>query len=121
MKRLPKNVDEYMRTLGPEALNSLEVLRQVIVDTVPEAKETMHNQMPTYEIGKPLCSFAAQKRYLAFYVCDSDILESFRPRFENLNLGKGCIRFRAIEQVPDRALRALLRMGARRLLKAAGG
>ena len=120
VKPTPQNVDEYLKVVEPDARQSLGYLRKMILETVPEAGETMHYQMPTYEIGKPLCSFAAQKRYLAFYINDKEIMEQFRARFVGLNLGKGCVRFRKFDQLPDRAVRAMLRMGARQLLKEGG-
>jgi hypothetical protein len=46
MKQSPKNVDEYMRALEPDALESLSALRKEILETVPEAEETMRSQMP---------------------------------------------------------------------------
>jgi uncharacterized protein YdhG (YjbR/CyaY superfamily) len=71
-----------------------------VVARAPEAEETFQYKMPTYTYrGRSLCAFASQKRYISFYV-HTGILEVHRAAFKGLNLGRGCVRFRRLEQFP---------------------
>jgi hypothetical protein len=50
----------------------------------------------------------AQKRYMALYLCESRALERRRGDFAHLELGKGCVRFKSMADLPVEATRALL-------------
>jgi hypothetical protein len=60
----------------------------------------MRYGMPCYELGELLCSMAAQKGDYALYVMDGKLVDRFRPQLGKLTIGKGCIRFRNVEDVP---------------------
>ena len=76
--------------------------------------------MPAYTVrGEPLVGLASQKHYLALYVCPGDVLAEFRARFGKLNCGKGCIRFRKLEDLPLDVTEQMLRETLRRFTAAA--
>jgi hypothetical protein len=55
--------------------------------------------MPTYELDDVVCSFASQKHYMSLYM-DVDLVEKHRVELEHLDVGKSCIRFKRIEDLP---------------------
>lgn len=63
-----ETVSGYMASL-PSALQAkLEELRRVILETVPEAEETISYQMPTFKLhGTALVYFAAWKHHIGLY------------------------------------------------------
>ena len=101
-------VDRYLEALEPERRAALTQLRSLVHDVVPDAVETLKYRMPTYEYGDHvLCAFASQKRYMSLYV-DIELLEKHRQELERLDLGKSCIRFKRIEQLPLDTVRTIL-------------
>ena len=101
-------VDRYLDALEPERRAALTQLRSLVLDAAPDAVETLKYRMPTYEYGDHvLCAFASQKRYISLYV-DVELLEKHRQELEHLDLGKSCIRFKRIEQLPLDVVREIL-------------
>ncbi len=63
-----KTMDEYFKTIPPDAQLILERIRQMVRRAVPEAVETISYQMPAFKLnGKNLVYFAAWKKYIGLY------------------------------------------------------
>lgn len=63
--------------------------------------------MPTFEIGGRIVAFNAQKNYFAFYA-DPKIVKSFSAELKTFDVGKSCIRFRALEPTLAVTLRKIV-------------
>jgi uncharacterized protein YdhG (YjbR/CyaY superfamily) len=104
-----KEIDDYLEKLGPDRRAALAQVRSLILEAVPDAVESMKYRMPTYEYGGAmLCAFASQKRYMSLYV-EPPILDGHSEELLRLDLGKSCIRFKSIDQLPLATVRAILR------------
>ena len=68
--------------------------------------------MLNYTYHGMLCAFAAQKRYLSFYLLNGEIVENNRHLLKGLSVGKGCIRFKDMGALSEATLRTLLREAA---------
>lgn len=118
-------VSQYLVALPPERRNIIEQVRAVIVEHLPNGvEERMGFGMISYEIplarypktynGKPLvyAALAAQKRYYSIYLmsayADSDVEQQLREDFDRagkkLDMGKCCVRFRSLEDLPLEAI-----------------
>jgi uncharacterized protein YdhG (YjbR/CyaY superfamily) len=107
------DVDEYLSRLDPETRASLSTVRALIRQVVPEATESMEYRMPTYEFrGNPLCAFAARKQYMSLYI-HTRLIPRYRAQLKDLSVGKECIRFRRLEELPLDTVRDLLHEAAR--------
>lgn len=103
-----QEVDLYLQGLDPERRVSLAKLRALVLETVPRAAETMKYRMPTYQHQDDvLCAFASQKRYMSLYM-DTAVVEKHREEFKHLSVGKGCIRFKTIQQLPLDTIKRML-------------
>ena len=101
-------VDDYMVELEPTRRAALDEVRALILETVPDAKETLKYRMPTYEYrGGVLCAFASQKQYMSLYM-DTELVAKHRAELAGLNVGKSCIRFRKLEKLPLATVRIIL-------------
>ena len=70
--------------------------------------ETIKYRMPTYEYGDGvLCAFASQKHYMSLYM-DTDIVEKHREELTGLSIGKSCIRFKKMDQLPLDTIKRML-------------
>jgi uncharacterized protein YdhG (YjbR/CyaY superfamily) len=107
-----KDVETYIDALDEARKSSLQQLRQIILDTVPGAEETIQYNMPFYNYHGMLCAFASQKNYMSFYLLDGEIVEKNRHLLTGLSVGKGCIRFKDISRLPESTICAMLREAA---------
>ncbi|MCP4167100.1 MAG: DUF1801 domain-containing protein [Chloroflexi bacterium] len=103
-----KTVDEYVTDLPEKRQQPIAILRALILDTMPEAEESMDYGMATYIRGEhPLAALASQKNYMSLYV-DVDVLTKHRSELGKLDCGKSCIRFRKLDDLPMDVVRTIL-------------
>ena len=116
-----RTVGAYLKELPPEKREVVAKVRGVILEYLPNGyRETMSWGMISYEVpldrypdtynGRPLMymAVAAQKNHFAVYTTgvymDPAGEEWVRSEFERagkkLDMGKSCIRFRKLENVP---------------------
>jgi hypothetical protein len=114
-------VEEYMRELPKECREVISKVRETILENLPDGySESMNWGMISYEIplemypetynGQPLAyaALAAQKHYYSLYLMgvyqdpnqESKLRESFKKAGKRLDIGKSCVRFRKLEDIP---------------------
>ncbi|MHB1355438.1 MAG: DUF1801 domain-containing protein [Anaerolineae bacterium] len=118
-------VQEYLEELTAEQRYVISTLRDIILEHLPAGyQESMNWGMISYEIplstypktynGQPLsyAALAVQKRYYSLYLMavyqDSNLLsalkESFQKAGKKLDMGKSCIRFQNLDDLPLEAI-----------------
>ena len=112
MKSNATTVPEYLAELPADRQTALTKVRSVIKKTVPEAKESMQHGMAAYELNGLLFALASQKNHMALYVCEADVVDTHRDALGKLNSGKGCIRFRKLDELPLDAITQILKDAA---------
>jgi Domain of unknown function (DU1801) len=121
VKNKAATVEEYLEGLSEDARNVVAAIRESILRRLPKGyRECINWGMISYEIPlerysdtynkQPLCylGLAAQKNYYALYLTcayqDAALLEKlkegFRTAGKKLNMGKSCLRFRKLEDLP---------------------
>ena len=76
----------------------LLLVRELILATMTDARETMDYKLPTYvRHGEAIAALASQKQYMSLYICHHDLLKPFSDRLKDYNCGKSCIRFRKVD------------------------
>lgn len=114
-------VEEYLQELPPERQAVLAEVRETIRENLPAGyTETMNWGMISYEIpldvypdtynGQPLSyvALAAQKNHYAVYMSgvyqdpkqEKILLEGFEKIGKKPDMGKSCVRFRKLENIP---------------------
>ena len=117
MQSSAKTVAAYLKELPADRRSALAMLRWMIRETVPEAKESMQAGMPTYAVGNcPLFALASQKHHLALYVCAWETMNKYRRKLGEANCGKGCVRFKKLDDLSLPAVQELLESAAKELL-----
>lgn len=113
MQSKAATVAAYLAELEPTARQALTVLRRRIRAAAPEADERMAHGMATYSTGDTLLfALAAQKQYLALYVCHPAAVARHGKSLGATSIGKSCIRFKRLDQLDLKAVEALLRDAA---------
>jgi hypothetical protein len=121
MQSKAETVEEYLLELPKDRREIISVIREIILHNLPGGfEEVMQYGMISYVIPldvypdtynkQPLAyvSLASQKNYVSLYLysvyADSNLLEWFVNEFEKagkkLNMGKSCVRFSSIDQLP---------------------
>ena len=104
-----KEVNAYIREQDQERRTALEKLRELVLETVPDAVETTEYRMPTYDYaGDMLCAFASQKHYMSLYM-DTEVVDKHKNQLQGLDIGKSCIRFKRIEALPLDEVKLMLK------------
>ena len=116
-----ETVDQYLDELDEDRRTQLTEVRDTIVDNLPDGYvESMNWGMITYEVPletypdtynkKPLmyAALASQKNHMAVYLTtvygDDGTKQEFEDRYratgKKLDMGKSCVRFKSIDQLP---------------------
>jgi hypothetical protein len=116
-----KTVTEYLDALPPERRQVLAKMRTVLKKHLPRGYvEAMNWGAITYAIplkvfpetynGQPLCyaALAAQKHYCSLYLMGiygdtkktKQLADAFKTRGLKLDMGKACIRFKTLDDLP---------------------
>jgi len=116
-----RTVEEYLQALPEERREVVAAIRKVILKHLPKGyQESMTWGFPSYEVPlkdlpenydkQPLCyaALAAQKNYFAVYLMCAYmnpkqlkvLQDGFKNAGKKLDMGKSCIRFRKLEDVP---------------------
>lgn len=121
MRSEAATVGEYLDGLPPDRREAIGTVRDAILANLPEGyEEVMRWGMITYEVplsvqpdtynGQPLmyAALASQKNHMAVYLTGvyaddearESFLEAYRATGKRLDMGKSCIRFRKLENLP---------------------
>ena len=136
-----KTVARYLKELPPDRRQALEVLRAVFLDNIDDdIVEVMSYGMIGYHVSfdaypagyhcdpstpLPYAGLASQKNHMSLYMMglymDPDDVAQFRAAWratgKRLDMGKSCVRFKRVEDVPlDVVAAAIRRMPSRRYI-----
>ena len=98
-KVTPQSIDEYILQFPPEIQEILQMLRKVIKESAPDAKEKISWRMPTFELHGNLVHFAAFKNHIGFYPSPSGI-DNFKQELSEYKGAKGSIQFPIKKTIP---------------------
>jgi uncharacterized protein YdhG (YjbR/CyaY superfamily) len=119
------SVDDYISQLDEDRQTAMTKIRKVIKKNLPKGfQETLNYNMPAFvvphklypdgyhcdpKLPLPFISFASQKNFIALYhmgiYANPDLLKWFVEEYpkhckRKLDMGKSCIRFKKIEEIP---------------------
>jgi len=116
-----KTVDQYLAALPPDRRTAIEAVRKVIRKNLPRGyEEAIGFGMITYQVplsrypntynGQPLqiAALASQKTAMSVYLVgvygdpalSEWFQEAYRKTGKKLDMGKSCVRFRTIDDLP---------------------
>lgn len=124
MQSKAKTVDDYISELGADRKEAIAAVRKVILKNIdPAFQEQMQYGMIGYSVPHsvypagyhcdpkqplPFAGLASQKNYMSLYLCsayndtefDSWIRNAFEKLGKKLDMGKCCIRFKKLSDLP---------------------
>lgn len=120
MHSAAKSVPAYFKELPNDRRRPLAVLRKLIKEVAPDARESMQFGMPMYALGDcPVFALASQKHHLALYVCEWNAMNKYRNKLGKTNCGKGCVRFKRLEDLSLDVVKELLAAAAEHVRRSA--
>lgn len=134
MQSTAKTPQEYIENLPEDRKEPITKLRNLILEKLPKGfEEGMYYGMLTYVVPfstypsgyhcdpknmpLPFTSLASQKNFIAFYnmglYADPELLNWFVTEYpkhskQKLDMGKSCIRFKKMDQIPYELIAELL-------------
>ena len=131
----PKTPEQYIDRLEEPRRDEVRRLHELIRKAAPKLKPYMESGMIGYgryhyrsSSGREgewcLLGLASRKRYISFYVVAEDgkggyLAESYRDRLPKADIGRSCVRFKRLEDLDEKVLRAMIRAAAKHPLPAA--
>jgi hypothetical protein len=118
-------VQDYLAQLPPDRRAVVSAVRRVVKQNLPKGyRETLNWGMICYEVplkqypdtynGQPLCytALAAQKNHIALYLMGAyadpaqrkALSDAFKTAGKKLVMGKSCLRFKTIDDLPLEAI-----------------
>ena len=94
-----ESIDEYIFKFPPEVQEILKMLRKIIKESAPDAKEKISYQMPTFVFHGNLVHFAAHKNHIGFYPTPSGI-DAFKHELSEYKGAKGSVQFPIEKPLP---------------------
>jgi hypothetical protein len=132
-----RTVAQYLRELPADRRATIAAVRRQLRKHVPsDYEEAMNWGMITYQVplqrypetrnGQPLCyaALAAQKHYNSLYLMSAvfapeSLKKAFRAAGKKLDMGKSCVRFQTVDDLPLEAIGAIVsRMPAEDFIRA---
>ncbi len=106
-----QTIDEYIMQFPVDVQEKLQILRKTIKGVVPEAKEKISWQMPTFYLYGNLVHFAAHKNHIGFYPGTSGI-ENFKEQINEYKNSKGAVQFPLDKPLPLKLISDIVKFRA---------
>ncbi|MGA1050008.1 MAG: iron chaperone [Minisyncoccia bacterium] len=94
-----KSIDEYHQNQSKSMQPQLELLRQIIKEVAPEAREIISYSMPAFKQNQVLVYYALNKNHIGFYPTPSPILH-FQKELKSYKTSKAAIQFPLDQPLP---------------------
>jgi uncharacterized protein YdhG (YjbR/CyaY superfamily) len=111
MKTTYNTVDEYISFQPAELRETLELIRQTIKATVPDALEVISYQMPAFKYHGMLCYYAVFTDHFSLFVAPK-IKDAFSGELTAYKQTKSAIHFPLKSQIPVELIREIIRFTA---------
>ena len=103
------DIENYINTIPQQRLERFLSIHDLILKLYPDATVDMSYRMPTYRVGEGWVALASQKNYISLYTCGESHLQSYKTKHPEQKTGKGCINFRARDQIHLDDLEAVIK------------
>ncbi len=106
---MQQDVQSYFDAIPESRRERFMTIHDLIVRLYPQAAIDMSYRMPTYRVGDGWVALANQKHYISLYTCGESHLQSYKLKHPTQKTGKGCINFRARDELHYEDLAAVIR------------
>lgn len=104
MKYDATTIEEYIEAIPFERREIVIRLISLVKEFYPDIEGNMEYNMPSFE---PVCAIASQKHHISLYIHRVDLVDKYRDELGKLKVGKSCIRFKKMEQMPEKVIKKI--------------
>lgn len=107
---MPSQVDTYLAALPVAQRAALTRLRQLLLQAVPQADETIKTRVTAVRYrGKTVAGFGAARHHVALYVMFGDALTVLKAEFARFDASRRVVRFDPDTPLPAGLVRKVVR------------
>jgi len=104
-----KEVSAVLTAAPKEHHAALQLIREMVQTTVPEAVEAISYGMPAFKYkGKPLAGYASKKDHCSFFPMSGDIVGKLKNELKGFKTSKGGVQFQPDQPIPIPVLKKLI-------------
>jgi uncharacterized protein YdhG (YjbR/CyaY superfamily) len=109
-KHDPQAVDDYLSGLPDEERATLEELRRLVKDAVPDVQERIsYGTTVIFALKRDLVGFVSQSKHLSFFTMSPELAEAMGDEIERTHMRSGAtIHFSPENPLPTSLVRAIL-------------
>jgi uncharacterized protein YdhG (YjbR/CyaY superfamily) len=108
MNERANEIDDYIEGFPEETRKMLSKMREAIIQSAPQAEETIKYMMPTYVLNGNLVHFAGYKSHIGFYPTPSGIAK-FKKELSEYKTSKGAIQFPLNKPLPVKLITEIVK------------
>jgi uncharacterized protein YdhG (YjbR/CyaY superfamily) len=114
-KNDPQAVDAYLATLAEPERESLERLRALIKETVPDVEERVsYGTAVMFSLGRDLVGFVSQRKHLSFFTASPELARKMKNEISKTHkVSGGTIHFSPERPLPPGLVKKILRARVR--------
>lgn len=103
---MTEEVKKYIDLFELSTRQKLIELREILIEVLPEATETISYKMPAFKQGKVLLYYAGYKNHIGFYPTPQPI-EQFKDKLTKYSWSKGAIQFQLDKPLPKKLIQEI--------------
>jgi uncharacterized protein YdhG (YjbR/CyaY superfamily) len=94
-------IDAYLDSIEEPKRSTLQRLREMIFELIPEAEEGLSYQLPAFRLrGKVVAGFAAFKNHLSYLPHSGSVFAELTDDLQGYHYSSGALRFPVDEPLP---------------------
>ena len=110
-------VDKYLASLEQPKRGTLEQLRRMILDIVPEAEQCISYGVPAFRVqGKVIAGFAAFKNHLSYLPHSGSVFPELGDALSQYKVSSGARQFPVDRSLPKALVKKLIAIRKRQAL-----
>ena len=96
-----QEIDQYLDALEEPKRTTLALLRQTILDILPEAEQGISYGLPAFKVqGKTIAGFAAFKNHLSYLPHSGSVFPQLEEELKGYSTSSGALRFSIDQPLP---------------------
>ena len=96
-----QEIDHYLDALEEQKRSTLTLLRQAILDLLPEAEQGISYGVPAFKVrGKTIAGFAAFKNHLSYLPHSGSVFPQLKDELTGYATSSGALRFSIDQPLP---------------------
>lgn len=107
-------VDAYLRDVEEPKRSTLQTLRRMILEVIPNAEQVISYRVPAFRVGgKTVAGFAAFKNHVSYLPFSGSVLGQLGDELEGYTMTKSALHFPGDRPLPKELVKRLIevRMG----------